>query len=393
MFNFTEYTCGNYNVQLRDKNTLVITTIIYILSDIDKALAFEWIAAHLDRKKFRLEFILLNPGDSALEAHLRSRNIPVTRIPIRGGWKKIVTFGKLWALLRRSRPDIIHTHLRQATLMGITAGYLSGVKTRIYTRHHAASNHMYHPHAVKHDRWMGRLSTRIVSISDVVSEVLTVWERIPKEKVVKIPHGFDLAAFRNPDSPAVDNLKRIYGTADKHPVVGVISRYIKWKGVPYVIDAFRSLLAKYPRAHLVLANASGPDAQTIRRRLQSLPPGAYTEIAFEPDIASLYRLFDLFVHVPISKHAEAFGQTYVEALASGVPSVFTLSGVAVEFIEHQKNALVVPFENPEAIHRAMRQLLEDENLRQRIIDRGRRDIERFGLARFIHQLEALYEQN
>ncbi len=44
------------------------------------------------------------------------------------------------------------------------------------------------------------------------------------------------------------------------------------------------------------------------------------------------------MHVTIGKHYEAFGQIYVEALAAGIPSVFTLTGIAPEIIEHEHNA-------------------------------------------------------
>jgi hypothetical protein len=61
--------------------------------------------------------------------------------------------------------------------------------------------------------------------------------------------------------------------------------------------------------------------------------------------------------VPIDDTIEAFGQTYIEALISGVPSVFTLSGVASEFIENGKNALVVDYKNSEQISVAIDQIL------------------------------------
>ncbi len=41
-------------------------SITYIVSNIDKALTFEWVAEFLDTSRFSLSFILLNPGDSAL---------------------------------------------------------------------------------------------------------------------------------------------------------------------------------------------------------------------------------------------------------------------------------------------------------------------------------------
>ena len=102
-------------------------------------------------------------------------------------------------------------------------------------------------------------------------------------------------------------------------------------------------------------------------------------------------MFDVFVHVPVDKNSEAFGQTYIEALAVGVPSVFTLSGVACEFIENGKNALVVDYQNSEQIYEALKRILSDKALDYQLFINGRKDIEKyFSLPLFIHKLEQIY---
>jgi glycosyltransferase involved in cell wall biosynthesis len=78
-------------------------------------------------------------------------------------------------------------------------------------------------------------------------------------------------------------------------------------------------------------------------------------------------------------------------LAAGVPAVFTCSGVAPEFIEPGRNAMVVPFQNQEAVYQAMRRLLQNESLRTRLAAQGRSDVQRlFTLETMIQQLEKLY---
>jgi glycosyltransferase involved in cell wall biosynthesis len=182
-----------------------------------------------------------------------------------------------------------------------------------------------------------------------------------------------------------------YQLEGKAPIIGVISRYFELKGIQFIIPAFKKLLAVSPNAHLILANATGEYASVIQSFLEGVPGENYTQIRFEGDIAALYQTFDVFIHVPINSHIEAFGQTYVEALAAGVPSVFTLSGVAAEFIEHEKNALVVPFQKADAIYLAMMRLLEDGPLRSRLIEQGKIDVkQQFELAGMMQKLEELY---
>ena len=75
--------------------------------------------------------------------------------------------------------------------------------------------------------------------------------------------------------------------------------------------------------------------QAIQEAVKELPQNSYCVIPFEKDLFSLYQLFDVYVHTPINPTLEAFGQTYVEALAAGIPSVFTMSGVAPQFVLHE----------------------------------------------------------
>lgn len=364
--------------------------LTYIVSDINKALAFEWIAANLNKEKFNLNFILLNKQDSQLETFLKEKEIPVRRIKLYHGWKMIFTFFPLWFELIRMRPDIIHTHLRYASLLGITAGYFAGINSRIHTRHHAASNHTYYPHAVKHDKWVSRWSTKVVSISDVVTDVLVNWEGVSKDKLIKIPHGFDLDLFYHPDSVKVEALKQKYIPHAKGPVIGMISRYMHLKGVEYGIEAFKDIRNEYPTAHLILANATGPDSKTIKNHLKELPQHSFTEIVFEPDIASLYQLFDIFIHIPISKQSEAFGQTYIEALAAGIPSIFTLSGIAKEFVVHKENAWVVPFKDSNAIFEGLQEILTNETLAAQLKKPKPELLSEFALDTYIQRLQELY---
>jgi glycosyltransferase involved in cell wall biosynthesis len=149
----------------------------------------------------------------------------------------------------------------------------------------------------------------------------------------------------------------------------------------------------YPNALIVLANANGNYHSQIEILLQDIPQKNYAEISFEPQIFDLYQIFDIFVHVPISPSIEAFGQTYVEALAAGIPSIFTLSGVASEFVIHHQNAWVVPFKDSEAIYEAILEILNNKSVRESVVNQGRQDVQqKFNLEQMINKLAFIYEQ-
>ncbi len=365
--------------------------LIYIISNINKALAFEWIARDLDKNKFNLIFIILNPGKSHLESFIRSQNIKVYFIRYTSTRQLPSIIFKLYKIFKKEKADIIHSHLFAASLAGMIAGKLAGVKRRIYTRHHATSHHIYHPKMVKYDRLINRFATDIIAISLNVEEILFERENVPHEKVHLIHHGFELDSFENPDLEKVILLQKKYNSGHRTPAIGVISRYTHWKGVQFTIPAFAKLLKNYPDAILILANGSGEYTTEIRKLLSELPAGSYVEMAFEEDLFSLYQIFDIFVHVPIDSHSEAFGQTYVEALSAGIPSVFTLSGIAKEFVIDKKNALVVPFQNSERIYESMKMFMEQPDVAKEIGSQGQKDVRKmFTLQKMLNSLTSLY---
>ncbi|MEM7162583.1 MAG: glycosyltransferase family 4 protein [Bacteroidota bacterium] len=365
--------------------------VTYILANIDKAFAFEWISFHLDKEKFDLSFILLNNDDTEIESYLRNIGVPVIRIKNKSKRYYPLTFFRLVAALRKFSPDIIHCHIFDAAFLGLMAGKLLGIKKRIYTRHHASYNHQFVKKMIPFDKVCNRCASDIVAISKNVENVLMELENVPKSKIRLIHHGFDLKVFESINFDKVNLLKQRYGTENKYPVIGVIARWFELKGIEYVIDAFKKLLNDYPDAHLVLANAKGPHKEIIEQKLSTIPKTNCTTIQFEKDLPHLYCLFDVFTHVPINESIEAFGQIYIEALAAEVPSIFTLSGVAPEFITHKENAMVVNFKSSEEILKAMKEILINQDLREKLIRNGKFSIQKFDLIPFIQKLEQLYE--
>jgi len=368
--------------------------VVYIISDIHKSLSFEWTALGLRKKGIEPSFVLLNSTpQTALQHFLQTHGFHVTYYPLRGKSSYPRLWWQLFSYLRKHRPLVVHTHLFDASLLGLSAAKAANIRQRIYTRHYSTFHHEYFPRAVWYDRLLNTLATDIVAISRNVEEVLCSMEKVPKQKVHLIHHGFDMQSLTHCSEERVEAVRRRHAVpADAFPVVGVIARYIELKGIQYIIPAFARVLAQYPQAHLVLANARGDYAAVIRRLLQQhLPPSNYTEIPFEDDLAALYRLFHVYVHVPINPRVEAFGQTYVEAAICRVPSVFTLSGVAHEFVRHLHNAWVVPYANSAAIAEGILQLLSDRELCQQLTQRAAETVaEQFTIERMIERLLALY---
>lgn len=97
------------------------------------------------------------------------------------------------------------------------------------------------------------------------------------------------------------------------------------------------------------------------------------------------------IHVPEAANYEAFGQVYIEAMAAGVPGIYTLSGIANEYIINHKNAIVVAYKNDEEIYTAIKKYMTDIEYKKNIIYEAKRNVtELFGIRKMMSELNALY---
>ena len=368
------------------------TKVTLILYQINKALAFEWIIDHFNKEKFELSFISIGvEKNSVLEQFCKERNVEFHLVNYSGKKELPAAVFQTYKILRKIKPTVVHCHIFEGGLIGLIAARLAGIQKRIYTRHYSTYHHTYAPSGIKYDRLINSLSTKIIAISENVRQILIEKENVNHEKIILMHHGFDLNLFYNISEQRIENVKVKYNAGNRNPVVGVVSRYTHWKGAQYIIPAFKKLLETYPDALLVLSNAKGEYTKEIKQLLSELPEKSYIEILFEQDNAALFKMFDVFVHVPIDKEIEAFGQIYVEALAVGIPSIFTLSGIASDFIQDKKNALLVDYHSSEQIYDSLVKLLTDKTLCNTLIQNGKHDLETyFSLPLMIQNLENIY---
>src|SRR5690242_6522778 len=114
--------------------------IVYIVSDIEKSLAFEWTARELS-KNHDLFFLLIGKNNTPFSKFLTESQIEYTVVDD----KVIPSFFRKWikvfTIIKKLKPDIVHIHLWRAMLLGLTTSWLLRIKKRIFTRHHGTLHH------------------------------------------------------------------------------------------------------------------------------------------------------------------------------------------------------------------------------------------------------------
>jgi len=165
-----------------------------------------------------------------------------------------------------------------------------------------------------------------------------------------------------------------------------------YKGVDHLIRATAQLAAKFPSLRLVVV-AGGDDLprhEQLARDL-GLPDRVRFFQGLSPaEIAACYSRCDVFA---LPSTGEGFGFVFLEAMAFGKPVIGAAAGGIPDIIEHERNGLLVPPNDPEALAASLDRLLASQSLR---LEFGRRGAEtvlsRFQFESFRAQLENVLQQ-
>lgn len=179
--------------------------------------------------------------------------------------------------------------------------------------------------------------------------------------VAVIPNGVDLSLFRPDPSGA-----RLSGYA-----ITSVSRLVSKNGLPDLIRAFSIVLRHYPDATLSIAG-DGEDRESLVAFARS--EGVGGRVTFLGDmphamIPQHLRASDLFVRPSLS---EGFGNSFVEAMACGIPVIGTTAGAIPELIFHERNGLLAPPHDPLSLARLIMRFFSDAPLRNTCVENGLR---------------------
>lgn len=184
---------------------------------------------------------------------------------------------------------------------------------------------------------------------------------LPEGRLVSIPNGVDLAAWRREVTPAT--LPWLDLPERPTEVVLFVGRLARQKRVDVLLEAAARLADRRPSFRLALAG-QGPLRPELEAQARSL--GLRDRVAFlgvREDVLALHRAAKAFV---LPSEGEGLPNALLEALAAGTPSVATEVPGTVEVARHEQEALLVPPRDPAALADALERLLDDEALRARL---------------------------
>lgn len=179
-----------------------------------------------------------------------------------------------------------------------------------------------------------------------------------------IPNGVDVAIFiREYPRPELEALQQKLGKGPNDKFIITTSRLVKKNAVDDVIKALKFL----PNGVKFLVLGIGPDLEALRALAKTEGVGA--RVLFlghieHREMPKYLKISEIFIRPSLS---EGMGNSFIEAMASGIPIIGTNVGGIPDFLKDGETGLFCEVRNPKSIAEKVEKLLSDQSLREKII--------------------------
>ena len=256
-------------------------------------------------------------------------------------------------VLRRLRPDVVHTHTPKAGVFGRIAARLARVPVVVNTCHGLwvrPEDSLAKKAAVYGAEAMAAQFSHAELYQNEEDRHALRWF-VPRARSRLVGNGVDLDRFRF-DAAGRARVRNELGIAADVLLVGGVGRRVKEKGLEELGMAARALSG---RAHFVWVGPEDTD--------KSDRAGSIDGVEFLPertDMAAFYSALDIFV---LPSHREGLSRSAMEAAACARPMVLTDIRGCRQIGDHERHLLLVPVRDPAALRVALERLLNDASLR------------------------------
>ena len=332
------------------------------------------------------EVILASAGGKEIEAIEKETGIPVHILPLTRKISPFTDLQALWQtykLIKKHKPDIVHTHTPKAGITGMLAAKLAGVPVRMHT---VAGMPLMEAKGIKRkilnlvEKCTYWSATKIYPNSYGLKEFI-IQDKLAHPSKLKViakgsSNGIDTAYF-HPEHFSLsqkENLKKQLGINPEDTVFVFIGRLVGDKGINELIKAFQKLSGNQKNIKLLLVGNEEPELDPLQTETKE-------NILSNPQIITTGWVEDVRPYLAISdilvfpSYREGFPNVVLQAGAMGLPAIVTDINGCNEIITHHHNGLIIPPKDEKAVYEAMNLLMENLELRSRLAQNARPGIE------------------
>ncbi len=313
----------------------------------------------IDKNRFRTTVLCLR-ALGPLAGDIERLGIKVILLPQKTNGTDYFSFLKVADILRKERIQVIHTHNTQPLLDGTMGAILSGGGQRVIHTDHARQfpdkkRYMFAEWCMSHFVY------KMVGVSEQTTENLRKYEKIPQRKLLTIANGIDGTRFvikidRQAKRKELD-LPRV------GPVIGVISRLEKVKGITYLLQAMPVIIKNFPELVLFVV---GEGSEMNSLQLESKMLGIEQNVIFAGvryDIPEILQALDIYLLPSLS---EGLPMGLLEAMAAGCPIIASNVGGIPSVVTNGETGMLVAVANVQDFTLALIYLLKNVTVRQKM---------------------------
>lgn len=306
-----------------------------------------------------------------------------------------VTLWQLARLVRRRRPDIVHTHTAKA-------GFVGRLATRLAVGRRPIVVHTYHGHVLEGyfgrgrtllyralETAMGWFSDALVGVSQATVDDLIRLRVAPARKFRAVPLGLDLERFTHPRGEQRASERAALGVGPDDVVAVFMGRLVPIKRVDLLLDALAAARSAGAPVVLVIVGGGECEAQLGEHARSLGVTDAVRFVGYRADVETLLCAADLAV---LSSANEGTPVALIEAAAAGLPLVATNVGGVADVVVAGTGQLVASGDATE-LAAAIAGLAADPARRRACGEVARRHVlARYAAARLVADIDALYRE-
>jgi len=341
------------------------------------------VAKALDRSRFEPHVGCFRPG-GLRGKELQAAGVPIAHFPVYSFVSPRAVFGA-WQLaryIRRHKIRLVLTYDFPLTVFAVPVAHF-------FTSAVVMSSARCHRDLIPFNylrliRKTDRLVDAIVVNCEFLRRHLEKDENVPASRIQLCYNGIDLEQFRAGSSPRPTRLP-----SDAF-VIGVVCALRPEKSLSTLLKAFAEIRNLRPGTKLAIVG-SGPMLDQLQSEARAL--GIWNDCVFEPStsqVADWLRAIDIFVLPSLS---EAFSNSLMEAMACGCCAVASNVGGNPELVRHQETGLLFEAGDAAGLASALRALIDDQSLRQRLRTAGERMLhDRFSIRASAQRMGEIFAQ-
>lgn len=293
----------------------------------------------------------------------------------------LIAIRRLWRSLRAIKPQIVHAHTPKGGLLGMISAWLARVPVRVYHVHglpFVTATGVKRTLLRLSERASCLLATQVYSVSHANRDVITA-EGLCSPRKIKVLlngsiNGLDAAGRFNPERVGVDagqGTRAQYGIPTGATVLGFVGRVVRDKGLIELAEAWQTLRADFADLHMLVVGPFEPQdpvPDAVKTMLQTDERIHLAGMVGPDEMPAYYAAMDLLV---LPTYREGFPYVPMEAAAMGLPVVASRVPGCTEAVQDGVTGTLVPARDAAALTAALRQYLENPDLRHQHGQAGR----------------------